>query len=179
LHAYRWALANAPIFKGDSAKVAVAGESAGGNMAVGVGIMARDSGVKAPVSVLSIYPVADKNSTTASKLKYVDAKPLGTPALPWFLMYYLRTPADVANPLISLVDADLHNLPPTTIIGAELDPLQAEGKELADKLQSAGVQTTYKLYNGVTHEFFGMAGVLPEAKDAQQLASGQLRKYFQ
>jgi acetyl esterase len=176
--AYQWALANASSLNGDSSKVAVAGESAGGNLAVAVGIMARDSGAKAPVGILSVYPVADKDSATASKLKYVDAKPLGTPALPWFLMHYLPTPADVANPLISLVDADLHNLPPVTIIGAELDPLQTEGKELADKLQGAGVNTTYKLYYGVTHEFFGMSGVLPEAQDAQKLAAIQLKTYF-
>ncbi len=91
-------------------------------------------------------------------------------------MYYLNSPAtEAANPLISLVNGNLSGLPPTTIIGAEIDPLQSEGKMLADKLTAAGVKTTYKLYAGVTHEFFGMAQVLPEAKDAQALAAAQLK----
>lgn len=75
----------------------------------------------------------------------------------------------------TLVKANLKGLPPTTIIGAEIDPLQTEGKLLADKLKEAGVDVTYKLYDGVTHEFFGMATVVPQAKEAQAEASGWLK----
>ncbi len=131
-----------------------------------------------PASVVAVYPVADKNLSTDSKIKYADAKPLSTQDLPWFLGNYLANPAEVSNPWISLVDANLSGLPPTTIIGAELDPLQTEGKELADKLSAAGVSTTYKLYSGVTHEFFGMSGGLPEARAAEDMAAAQLKKYF-
>ena len=176
--AYQWVLKNAPSISGDSTKVVVAGESAGGNMAVTVAMQARDSGLALPVHVLSVYPVASKDPQTASKLQYPDAKPLGTPALPWFLSHYLSDMGQAADTRIDLVNATLTGLPPTTIIGAELDPLQSEGKELADKLSTAGVNTTYHLYKGVTHEFFGMAEVLPEAKAAQELAVAQLMKYF-
>lgn len=175
--AYKWAVNNASVLKGNG-KVAVAGESAGGNMAVTVSMMARDSGVQKPVHIVSVYPVASNDLATPSKLQYATAKPLNTPDLPWFLQYYLNNAAEAANPLINLVGANLSGLPKTTIIAAELDPLQSEGKTLADKLTAAGVTTTYKLYNGVTHEFFGMASVLPEARDAQNLAADELKKDF-
>ena len=175
--AYKWAVNNASVLKSNG-KVAVAGESAGGNMAVAVGIMARDSGFQKPVHILSVYPVASNDPNTPSKLQYTTAKPLNTPDLPWFLMYYLNNTAESANPWINLVGANLTGLPKTTIIGAELDPLQSEGKTLADKLSAAGVSTTYRLFNGVTHEFFGMASVLPEARDAQILATDELKKSF-
>lgn len=79
-------------------------------------------------------------------------------------------------PRISLVNANLSDLPTITIIAAEIDPLQSEGKTLTDKLQSSGISTNYQLYTGVTHEFFGMATVVPEAKAAQDYGAEQLKK---
>jgi acetyl esterase/lipase len=175
--AYRWTLANASTFKGDSTKVAVAGESAGGNLAIAVSMMARDSGIRKPLHQLAVYPIANNDTNSPSYIQYANAKPLSKPLMEWFFMHYLRTPADGNHPWISLTDvANLANLPPTTIIGAEIDPLQSEGKTLADRLQAAGVATTYRLYTGVTHEFFGMAQVVPEARDAQALASQRLKE---
>jgi acetyl esterase/lipase len=127
---------------------------------------------------VSVYPVASNDPNLPSKLQYVNAKPLSTPDLPWFLMHYLNNMAESSSPLINLVGANLSGLPKTTIIAAEIDPLQSEGVLLRDRLQAAGVQTTYKLYTGVTHEFFGMDQVLPEARDAQNLAAGELKKVF-
>jgi len=176
--AYVWTLKNASTFKGDSTRTAVAGESAGGNLAINVSIMARNSGIRKPVHQLAVYPVASNDPNTPSKIQYVNAKPLGTPALPWFLMHYLNSMAESADPRISLVNANLSGLPKTTIIAAEIDPLLSEGKILADKLQAANVSVTYKLYIGVTHEFFGMASVIPEARDAQDLAAKELKKSF-
>lgn len=173
--AYKWALSNASAMNGDSIRIAVAGESAGGNMAVTVGMMARDNGIRKPLHILSIYPVANKDLNTASKIQYKDAKPLSTPALPWFLMHYLNSMDEAASPLISLVDANLNGLPSTTIIAAEIDPLLTEGKMLADKLQASGVAVAYRVYTGVTHEFFGMAQIVPEAKKAQDFAASQLK----
>ena len=72
----------------------------------------------------------------------------------------------------------MKGLPKTLVIGAEIDPLQTEGKLLVDKLKEADVETDYELYNGVTHEFFGMALVVPEAKKAQELASKKIKNAF-
>jgi acetyl esterase len=174
--AYKWSIKNASTQNGDSMRVAVAGESAGGNLAVSVSMMARDSAVRKPLHQLVVYPIANYDVNSASYQQYASAKPLNKPLMQWFFMHYLNNAAEGTQPWISLVNANLSNLPPATIIGAEIDPLQTEGRLLAEKMMAAGVPVTYRLYAGVTHEFFGMASVIPEAKDAQALAVIQLKK---
>lgn len=174
--AYKWAMKNASTLNGDSTKVATVGESAGGNLCVAVAMMARDSGVRMPTHIVSVYPIAGYDFTTPSYQKYVDSKPLNSPLMKWFFKYYLNSPDDGNSPLISLDKANLKGLPSTTIIAAELGPLQSEGKMLADKLESDGVPVVYQLYKGTTHEFFGMNQVVPEAKDAEDLAAKELMK---
>lgn len=176
--AYKWIRNNMSALNGNG-KVAVAGESAGGNMAVTVAMMARDSSLTLPVHILSVYPVANNDLNTPSYIKYANAMPLSKPLVMWFVDKYFRTMADGDSPLISLTDvANLSGLPPTTIIGAEIDPLQTEGMQLRDKLQSQGVSVTYKLFQGVTHEFFGTYAIVPKAQQAQELAAMQLRNAF-
>jgi acetyl esterase/lipase len=173
--AYQWTLKNAASFKGDPTRVAVAGESAGGNLACAVSMMARDKKVQLPKHQLLVYPIAGYDLNTPSYLANTETKPLNKDLMAWFFKYYLRTPADGKNPLIDLVHANLKGLPPTTLITDQYDPLMSEGKMLADNLQKAGVAVKYQNYDGVTHEFFGMAAVVPEAKQAQALASGELK----
>lgn len=176
--AYLWTLKNAHAFKGDSTKLGVAGESAGGNLAANVSIKARDNKVTMPLHQLLVYPVANSDTNSQSYIEYGDAKPLDKPTVLWFLKHYLNNIDEAKDPRISLVAAKLDNLPSTTIIGAEIDPLQSEGKLLEQKLKEAGVSVTYKLYNGVTHEFFGTAALVPDAKDAQELAASEFKKAF-
>jgi acetyl esterase/lipase len=173
--AYQWTLKNAASFKGDPARVAVAGESAGGNLACAVSMMARDKKVQLPKHQLLVYPIAGYDLNTPSYLANTETKPLNKDLMAWFFKYYLRTPADGKSPMIDLVHANLKGLPPTTVITDQYDPLMSEGKMLADNLQKAGVPVKYQNYDGVTHEFFGMAAVVPEAKQAQALASGELK----
>ncbi|MDO7877546.1 alpha/beta hydrolase fold domain-containing protein [Hymenobacter sp. ASUV-10] len=173
--AYQYVLKNAASMKGDPAKVAVVGESAGGNMACNVSIMARDKKLALPKYQVLVYPVAGYDMNTPSYQKNTETLPLNKGGMEWFFKHYLRTPADGKDPRISLLSANLKGLPPTTIIAADLDPLLSEGKTLADKLQAAGVKTSYKLYEGVAHEFFGMAAVVPQAKDAQGVAVSDLK----
>ena len=176
--AYKWVLQNASSWKGDTSKIAVAGESAGGNLAANVSMMARNKKIKMPLYEVLVYPVANSDTASESYTKYADAKPLNKPMMKWFVQNALGSPAVAKDPRISLVNADLKGMPPTLIIGAELDPLQTEGKLLSDKFKAANVTTDYKLYDGVTHEFFGMAAVVPEAKDAQALAVSKLKDAF-
>jgi acetyl esterase/lipase len=177
--AYKWVLNNAADLNIDPKMVAVAGESAGGNLAAAVSMMARDQKVQMPVHQLLVYPIAGYDFNTPSYQEYANAHPLSKPLMKWFFEKYLRSPADGNNPLIALVKApNLKGLPPTTIINAQLDPLQSEGQAYADKLEAAGIPVTTKVYDGVTHEFFGMATVLPQAKDAQALAVEELKKAF-
>ncbi len=176
--AYEWTLKNAASIQGDPKRIAVVGESAGGNLAAAVSMMARDKKVMLPLHEVLIYPIAQADMNTPSYMQYMTAKPLDKPMMGWFMEKYLPNMATASNPMISLVNANLKGMPPTTIILAEIDPLQSDGQMLADKLKSAGVAVMVKKYDGVTHEFFGMAAVLPEAKAAQALASDELKKAF-
>lgn len=176
--AYDWVVKNANAIKGDPKRIAVAGESAGGNLACAMGIMARDKGQQLPIYEVLVYPIAGYDFTTPSYKKDDSTKPLNTALMKWFFQKYLRTPADGNNPWISLVKANLKGLPPATVITDELDPLMSEGEMLADKLKAAGVTVNYKNYDGVTHEFFGMASVVPEAKDAQGVVIADLKNAF-
>ncbi len=176
--AYEWVLNNSVSIKGDVKHIAVVGESAGGNLAAAVSMMARNKGIAIPGYQLLVYPIAGYDTTTASYQKNANAKPLDRPLMGWFFSKYLKSPADGKNPLISLVSADLKGLPPTTIITAEYDPLLSDGELLAQKLKEAGVTVNLKNYNGVTHEFFGMATVVPAAKDAQAFAASELKNFF-
>jgi acetyl esterase/lipase len=178
LAAYRWVLANARSMGGDSSRVALAGESAGGNLALATAIMARDAGLQAPVHILSVYPIAQPDTTTASYVEHANAKPLNRAMMGWFFRQTRRTPADMQDPRIDLVHAALRGLAPVTIIAADIDPLRTDGEMLERALVAAGVPVERRQYDGVTHEFFGMAAVVESAKDAQQYAGERLRGAF-
>jgi acetyl esterase len=176
--AYQWAVQNAASIKGDPKKIAVVGESAGGNLAAAVSIMARDKKIMIPLHEVLVYPIAQFNMNTDSYSKYASAKPLSKAMMEWFTKNYLTSMADAKDARISLVNANLKGLPPTTIINAEIDPLADDGKMLEEKLKAADVKVDRKVYDGVTHEFFGMVPVVPEAKQAQAYASDQLKSAF-
>lgn len=175
--AYQWVLKEAPNWGGDTKKIAVVGESAGGNMAVNLAIAARDNGWAAPLHVVAVYPVASTDPTP-SKAKFATAKPLNTPMLDWFVSHTLASPEQKSDTRLNLVNAKLEKLPPTTIILAEIDPLHDEGQMLADKMKAAGVTVDVKDYAGVTHEFFGMGAVVADALDAENYAVSKLKAAF-
>ena len=131
-----------------------------------------------PTAILAVYPVAGADMLTPSYVKNAGAKPLDKPMMEWFVKNYLNNMTEAKDPRINLVAANLKGLPTTTIITAEFDPLQSEGMQLADKLKAAGVTVNSKNYDGVTHEFFGMGAVVPQAKDAMTYAADQLKKAF-
>lgn len=175
---YRWVLANAAELKVDANRIAVAGESAGGNLAAAVSMMAREKNVRLPVHQLLVYPVADTTMDTASYQENADAKPLSKAGMEWFAKHAIP-PAEKSNPYLALVRApDLRGLPPATIITAQIDPLRSEGQAYAEKLKAAGVAVSYRNYDGVTHEFFGMGAVIDKAKDAVAFAAENLSSAF-
>lgn len=175
---YEWALKNAASIKGDPKRIALAGESAGGGLAVATAIMARDRNVQMPLAVISVYPIAGTDTTTSSYMENAAAKPLSRAMMSWFFEKYLNGPQDRTNPRVNLVAADLRGLPRTTIINAQIDPLRSDGEMLAQKLRAAGVQTQHRTYAGVNHEFFGMGAVLGHAVAAEQWAADALKAAF-
>lgn len=176
--AYRWVLANAAAIRVDPARVAVGGESAGGNLATVTALLARDRGAPLPVHQLLVYPITNYAFDTPSYQAFVDAQPLNTPMMRYFFSFYLRRPADGANPYVSPLRANLAGLPPATVITAEIDPLRDEGEAYAARLNQAGVSATLTRYPGVAHEFFGMAAIIDKAKQAVAEAATGLNKGF-
>jgi len=174
--AYLWVLQHAKEFNGDPMRVAVGGESAGGNLATVVSMMARDRKAQLPVHQLLVYPVVSDDMNNESYKRNANAKPLNKAMMGWFFKHYHGDPkSPYALPMKA---ASLKGLPPATIVAAEIDPLLTEGKQYADKLKKDGVKVDYRAWNGVTHEFFGMGAVLPKAKEAEQYAADALTKAF-
>ena len=177
--ATQYIIKNAAKFGGDPKKVAVGGESAGGNLATAVCLMAKDRKGAMPVYQLLVYPVTDSSLAYPSVEQYAKAKPLNKAMLPWFFKYTLKKPSDAKSKYLAVVkNPNLRGLPPATVINAEIDPLRDQGKAYVAKLKAAGVPVRYKLYPGVTHEFFGMTAVVDAAKDAVQFAAQGLQTAF-
>ena len=177
--AYRWLLANAARLGADPRRIAVAGESAGGNLAINVSIAARDAGIRMPVHELLIYPVAGADTHTPSYIADEFALPLGRADVLWYLGNTIRSPADLQDPRLDLIGhADLHNLPPTTVVSAEIDPLASDGTFLTYKLQASGVDVDRTLYGGTTHEFFGTGAAVARAREAEAFAAEKLDATF-
>lgn len=176
--AYRWVLQNAESWGGSKEKLAVAGESAGGNLAVATAIYARDNRLTMPAHILSVYPIANSDMTLPSKRDSANAKPLNDAMLKWFGHYYMRSPADMRDKRLDLVNADLRGLPPTTIINAQIDPLRSDGETLAAAMRRAGERVEQRTYPGTAHEFFGMGTVVRGAYDANMYAVARLKDAF-
>ena len=177
--AYRYVQANAGQFGGDPRRVAVAGESAGGNLATATALRAKNEGAPLPVFQLLVYPITNYAFDTASYQENAEAVPLSKPAMQWFFRYYLNGPQDGANPYVSPLRApDLRGLPPALVITDDVDPLRDEGEAYAQRLRDAGVAVQATRYTGVMHEFFSMPMVIAKAKQAQAQAGAALRAAF-
>lgn len=175
--AYAWTLENAGKWGGDSKRVALVGESAGGNMAAAVSIMAQDKEMQMPLHQVLVYPVATTAMDSPSYKEHAQAKPLNAEMMKWFFDQTLANAVDRDNHEINLLAAKtLKGLPPTTIITADIDPLRSDGEMLAAKLKADGVKVEIKNYKGVTHEFFGMGAVVDKAKEAMGFAAGNLNE---
>ena len=179
LAAYKWLGENAPSVNGVPGLLALAGESAGGNLALATALAARDAGAVPPQAIVAVCPIGQTgNMFMESYLDSRDAKPLNKAMIDWFFDKLLDNDAQRRDPRLDLVNADLGGLPPVTLINAEIDPLRTDGEMLETALREEDVEVTRMIYDGVTHEFFGMAPVVGKARRAQEFAGKQLRKAF-
>jgi acetyl esterase/lipase len=174
--AWRWLIDNATALGGDADRLAVMGESAGGNLAINVSIRARDEGLRMPLHQALIYPVASNNIVSISYEENRNAKPLNKAMMLWFMQNVMNSDRDLTSPLIDVVSANLARLPPTVIVTAGIDPLRSDGEKLAEKLRGAGVSVEHRNYRGATHEFFGMAALVQAARDAQAFVAQSQRQ---
>lgn len=177
--AYRWVTANIAKYDGIASKVAVAGESAGGNLAAEVAIAARNGEVQKPTHQLLVYPETTSNLNQSSNMRFTNPKlPLSEPELPYFDNLYLQDPGDKNDPRAVPIDNNLKGLAPATIIAAAVDPLLSDGQDYYKALMLANVPVQYRVYTGVTHEFFGMGAVVAKAKQAEMYGAAQLAASF-
>jgi acetyl esterase len=142
----------------DAQRVAVAGDSAGGNLAAAVCLLARDRRGPAIQFQLLLYPCLDAGCAIASQHEFAKGYMLTREVLQWFYECYVAQPADGANPLVSPLEAtDLSGLPPASITTAECDPLRDEGELYGERLRAAGVNAITRRYDGMIHGFTQMA----------------------
>jgi acetyl esterase len=153
--AYRWALEHAAELGADPARVAVGGDSAGGNLAAVVSLQARNDGVQLPALQLLIYPVTYLDSETRSKTLFAEGFFLTKADMDWFRNQYLDgAPIDVADPRVSpLLVEDLSGLPPALLLTGGFDPLRDEGNQYAERLAAAGVPVDHRQYGSLVHGF--------------------------
>jgi acetyl esterase len=174
-----WVAEHAEELGIDPGRIAVAGDSSGGNLAAAVTLLARERGNPTLIHQLLVYPNTDAAANTASMRDITDEHFFNINAIKWYWGMYLGSPEDGNNPLASpLRAADLSGLPPATVITAELDPLRDESEFYAKKLAEAGVPAEIIRYDGMMHGFFTMVGILDTATEAVATAASRLAFAF-
>jgi len=171
-----WVWRNAASLGADPSRVAVGGDSAGGNLAAATCLWARERGAPPIAFQLLIYPVVDRDFDNRSYHENAEGYHLSRESMIWFWRQYLAEEADGRNPLASPLRADsLAGLPSALVLTAEYDPLRDEGEAYAARLREAGVPVTLTCYQGMIHGFVRMAGVLDQGKRAIDQAGAALR----
>ncbi|HTC83720.1 MAG TPA: alpha/beta hydrolase [Rhizomicrobium sp.] len=175
--ATHWASDHAGLLNIDASKIAVGGDSAGGNLAAVVAQMAQDSQeFKLALQVL-IYPMTDQSRDYPSYQRNAKGYMLTTAALHWFMDNYIPNVEDRTSPMASpMLRESLSGLPPALIISAEFDPLVDENEAYAERLKAAGVETDYECFAGMIHPFFTLGGVVEDSAKAEALVASALKK---
>jgi len=172
-----WVAEHAAALGIDAARLAIGGDSAGGNLAAAVSLMLRDRSGPTLRLVLAVYPVTDLGSMdTASYHQNAEDYFLTRKTMQWFCAQYIPSEADRSDPRASPLRAsDMRGLPPALVITAEYDPLRDEGEAYAARLKAAGVPVTHTRYDGAFHGFFSLYGFIDIAKRAHEEAGAALR----
>jgi acetyl esterase len=172
-----WVAGHAEEIGADSARLAVGGDSAGGNLAAAVALRARDDG-PALAGQLLVYPNTDQLADDQSMRAADDPFLFNRHSVAWYRRHYLAHPGDAANPLASPLRAEsLAGLPPALVITAEYDPLRDQGEAYARRLADAGVRVELSRYPGMAHGFFTMAGTVDASRAAIVQAASHVRAW--
>ena len=171
--AARWIAAHLDEFGGDD-RLAVAGDSAGGNLAAVVAQTLTAEGTPVAAQFL-IYPAVDALGDYPSRTENARGYFLEQPTMDWFYGHYAGAWEDAKDPRLAPLHADLTGQPPTVIVTAEFDPLRDEGEAYGEALKAAGVRALVHRYDGLIHGFFDMGGLSPAAKAAIEETCGKFR----
>lgn len=175
--AVKWAFENAKDLGIDNSRMAVGGDSAGGNLAAAVAL----AEVVPLKFQMLIYPAVDMRMESPSINENANAPILTKSVMAWFVAHYMNSDADRANinasPMLAN-DEQLKKMPPAIVITAQFDPLRDEGEAYGKRLVENGVSATITRYNGAFHGFFNMITILDDAQSAHAQASTLLKKYL-
>lgn len=179
--ATEWIAEHAAVFGGDPDRIAIAGDSAGANLATVVALLARDRGGPELAHQVLLYPGTNHGFDTESYRENDGGYFLSKAEMKWFWDLYLPDDIHGLNPCASPLQArDLSGLPPTTMVTAEFDPLRDDGIAYAERLEAAGVTVSHHHYEGAMHGFVSMLGEpeLPQARDAIVAVASDLDASF-
>jgi acetyl esterase len=177
--ATKWVVANAGQLGADPGRIAVGGDSAGGNLAAAVAILAREAGGPAIALQVLLYPVTDAGTETGSYRECGEGYLLTLDGMRWFFDHYLKSPAEASDWRVSPLRAPSHaGLPPALIVTAGFDPLRDEGEAYAQKLREAGVTVDYICYGGMIHGFMPMGRLIQAGNRAVSHVAASLRDAF-
>ena len=177
--ALRWVGAHAARIGGDPARLAIGGDSAGGNLAAVCAILARDAGSPPLAFQLLVYPRTAADEDSASHRAFAEGYLLTRRTVLWFHDHYRRSDADRGDfRYAPLACADLARLPPALVVVGEYDPLRDDGVAYAQALERAGNRVTLSEYAGMVHPFFSMGGAIDAAREAHAEAATALKAAF-
>jgi acetyl esterase/lipase len=174
-----WVRSHAAPLGVDPDRLALAGDSAGGNLATVTAILCRDRGGPPPAMQVLVYPVTTTDLELGFDLDY-EGFFLYRDEMQWHQGNYLRTPSQRTDPKVSPLDrADLRGLPPALVLTAQCDPLHRQGELYAGALERAGVRVEHRQWPGAVHGFWQLPGLFPEGAEAVQVAARALRRCWQ
>ncbi|NLR66963.1 alpha/beta hydrolase [Chitinophaga varians] len=173
-----WLMDNAASLDIDAQRIAIGGDSSGGNIAIATLLRARDAGIGLAAQLL-VYPPVEARFDTGSYNTYAEGYHLTRQTMQQCWQAYTGQEENARHPLAAVVRNDFRGLPPALIIAAECDPLRDDGRQLAGRYREDGVVVRYSLYPGTIHPFFLMPALLPEAREAQREAALFLRDMLQ
>ena len=175
--ALKWVEAHASDIGIDANRIAVAGDSAGANLAAVMTQMVKEKGGPKIGFQLLIYPIASMNGQTRSQQQFGAGYFLDLATVDWFRAHYVPQGVDIADVRLSpLAATDFRGLPPAYVVTAGLDPLHDEGAAYAAKLKEAGVTVKHMDYPSMVHGFFSMQGLVPLAREAVAAAAGAVKE---
>ncbi len=177
--ALHWVAAHATELGVDPGRIAVGGDSAGGNLAAVVALLAREKGGPKLCFQLLIYPCVAPEPETPSHHQFAEGYLLTRKTITWFFKQYLRSSKDTLDPRYApLEEKDLSSLPPSLVIVAGFDPLRDEGVDYAKALIEAGNKVTLSNYEGMIHGFYLMGGMIDKANQAIEESARHLKEAF-
>lgn len=177
---YKWLTENGKNYSIDTARLAVGGDSAGGNIAAAIAQRLRQTDLVKPVFQLLLYPALDLSCSTWSYEKFAEGYFLSTERVKYYVNGYINSPDEVNNPMVSPVrQKDLSGLPRTHIVTAGYDPLRGEGEAYAQQLKEAGIPVSCKCYEEMVHAFLHMNHTVPAAEKALQEISSVIKDALQ